>query len=82
MSALTGVEFFEGEETHAAYQARRDAGQAPNELIEERVFDQVLGSVRDLDILDLGCGDARYGRLLFDRGCRSYSGIVSTPQVG
>jgi SAM-dependent methyltransferase len=81
MTALTGVEFFEGEETHAAYQARREAGLAPNELIEEYVFDQVLGSVRDLDVLDLGCGDGRYGRSLIDRGCRSYLGIDASSRM-
>jgi len=30
---LGGVEFFEQEETHAAYQARRASGRAPNELV-------------------------------------------------
>jgi SAM-dependent methyltransferase len=81
MILLNGVEFFEAAQTHAAYQTRRDGGQAPNELIEEHVFDQVLGDVRDLDILDLGCGDGRYGRLLIDRGCRSYVGVDASSRM-
>jgi SAM-dependent methyltransferase len=81
MTVLNGVEFFEAAQTHAAYQTRRDGGQAPNELIEEHVFDQVLGDVRDLDILDLGCGDGRYGRALVDKGCRSYLGVDASSRM-
>jgi hypothetical protein len=50
---LTGVDFLAGEQTHTAYQARRDSGAAPNELIEERAFDSIVGPVEGLDILDL-----------------------------
>jgi len=81
MAVLSGVEFFEQAETHAAYQARRDGGRAPNELIEQHAFDQMLGDVGDLDILDLGCGDGRYGRLLMDRGGRSYFGIDASSRM-
>src|SRR5689334_3251355 len=81
MTVLSGVEFFEEAQTHAAYQARRDGGCAPNELIEQHAFDGMLGDVRDLDILDLGCGDGRYGQLLLDRGCRSYVGVDASTRM-
>lgn len=38
----------------------------------------VLGEVGDqsgLRVIDLGCGDARFGRLLLAGGCASYLGI-------
>jgi trans-aconitate methyltransferase len=41
----------------------------------------VLGDVRALDILDLGCGDGRYGRMLVDRGCASYLGIGASSRM-
>jgi SAM-dependent methyltransferase len=75
MTTWSGVEFFENQETHGAYQARRDSGAAPNELLEEGAFDDLLGNVHGLDVLDLGCGDARYGRRLIERGCASYVGV-------
>lgn len=81
MTVLSGIEFFEEAQTHAAYQARRNGGRAPNELIEQHAFDRMLGDVRDLDVLDLGCGDGRYGRLLIDRGCRSYFGIDASSRM-
>ena len=81
MTVLSGVEFFEQARTHAAYQARRDSGRAPNELIEQQAFDQMLGDVRGLEILDLGCGDGQYGRLLLERGCRSYLGIDASSRM-
>jgi hypothetical protein len=33
MTVLTGAEFFDQASTHAAYQVRREGGDAPNELI-------------------------------------------------
>ena len=75
MVPLSGVEFFDGEETHEAYQARRESGTAPNEVLEQDSFDDLLGHVQGLDVLDLGCGDARYGRQLLERGCASYTGV-------
>jgi SAM-dependent methyltransferase len=81
MTVLTGAEFFDQAPTHAAYQARREGGDAPNELMEQDAFDQVLGNVQGLNVLDLGCGDARYGRLLVDRGCRSYLGVDASGRM-
>lgn len=75
MVPLSGVEFFDAEKTHEAYQARRDSGTAPNEVLEQDSFDDLLGRVQGLDVLDLGCGDARYGRQLLERGCASYAGV-------
>lgn len=81
MTVLSGIEFFEQAQTQAAYQARRDSGRAPNELIEQHAFERMLGDPGNLDILDLGCGDGRYGRTLIDRGCRSYFGIDASSRM-
>jgi SAM-dependent methyltransferase len=81
MAALNGIEFFEREDTHAAYQARRATGKAPNEVMEEDAFDELLGEVAGTDILDLGCGDGSYGRKLLDRGCASYTGVDGSARM-
>ena len=38
--------------------------------LEQDAFARLVGEVRGQDILDLGCGDARGGRLLIERGAR------------
>jgi SAM-dependent methyltransferase len=43
--------------------------------MEEPALLDALGTVTDLRILDLGCGDAAIGRTLLDAGCRSYLGL-------
>lgn len=58
-----------------AYLARRNRKDSPNNAIEGPVMDELLGSVTGTDILDLGCGDGRYGRELLDRGLKHYTGV-------
>ncbi len=43
--------------------------------MEEPAFDREAGDLNGLSILDLGCGDGRFGLAAFERGCRSYTGI-------
>ena len=81
MNVLTGKQFFEGAATHRAYQRRRDTGATANDLIELPVLDEMVGSARDLDVFDLGCGDAQYGVSLLERGCRSYRGVDASSRM-
>lgn len=48
---------------------------SPYWLVEQTRFFEVLGSVQNLDILELVCGDGRISRMLMDRGARSVRGI-------
>jgi SAM-dependent methyltransferase len=81
VTVRTGMQFFEDASTHAAYQSRRESGQAPNETMERPAFEELLGDVRGLDLLDLGCGDGAYGRDLLIRGCRSYFGLDASRRM-
>jgi SAM-dependent methyltransferase len=47
----------------------------PNNTLEKPVFDELLGNLSNLRILDLGCGNAGFGREALEQGCRSYLGI-------
>lgn len=74
--AKHGPEFYDDEQVFATYMARREARpDNPNEALEKPVFDELLGSIADLRILDLGCGNAAFGVDALQRGCRSYLGI-------
>src|SRR5262249_1802962 len=46
----------------------------PNDTIEEPALTAVLGDVRGLRGLDLGCGDGRFGGRLLGGGCGGYVG--------
>ncbi len=78
---LSGPEFFAREQTHRAYQARRAGGAAPNELLEQPAFAELVSEVRAMDICDLGCGDGGYGRWLIERGCHSYRGVDASERM-
>ena len=57
------------------YMKRRYRENSPNESIEKPVFFQLIGHVQGKQILDLGCGDAKFGAELLEKGCYSYTGI-------
>lgn len=69
---------FHDEQLSDTYQARRHRRQSPNESIEKPIFLQLLGNVENKRILDLGCGDGKFGQELFDLGCQSYLGLESS----
>jgi SAM-dependent methyltransferase len=54
---------------------------SPNVVMEEPAFTNVLGGLEGLHILELGCGDASFGRTAADQGCRSYLENDSSPRM-
>lgn len=70
-----GPEFYDDEEVFATYAARRARIDGPNETVEKPIFDELMGSLTHLRILDLGCGDAAFGIEALQQGCESYLGI-------
>lgn len=71
-----GPEFYDDDTVFSTYMSRRDGRKdSPNDLLEKPVIDELTGSLAKLRILDLGCGDARYGREALQQGCQSYLGI-------
>ncbi len=76
-----GHEFFDDEEVLATYTSRRALPTSPNETIEYPIFRELIGEVRDLDVLDLGCGEAEFGQELLGRGIRSYVGLEASEKM-
>lgn len=74
-SAYDDRQFFEN------YMARRRREESPNERIERPVLLEMIGTVKDDKILDLGCGDARFGVELLQNGCYSYDGVEGSENM-
>src|SRR5918993_116580 len=70
-----GPEFYDDEEVFATYAARRARIDGPNEILEKPIFDELIGDLTGLRILDLGCGNAAFGLEALQEGCQSYLGI-------
>ncbi|AQQ52188.1 class I SAM-dependent DNA methyltransferase [Planococcus lenghuensis] len=70
-----GSSFYEKDEFFTAFLSRRSREESPNNTMEEPVILDLIGDVTGQRVLDLGCGDGRFGSTLFERGCRHYDGI-------
>jgi SAM-dependent methyltransferase len=70
-----GPVFYDDGQVFATYIASRKRTDNPNDTLEGPSLWEILGPVRGLRVLDLGCGDARFGRALLDAGCAVYLGI-------
>ena len=79
--ALLGPEFYDHEEVFHAYRAGRALPDNPNSTLEEPSVIEFLGDLRGRAVLDLGCGDARFGRYVLDSGARSYVGIDASTRM-
>ncbi|MCH4570241.1 class I SAM-dependent methyltransferase [Bacillus sp. ES1-5] len=73
--AFTESDVYNNEAFLEQYMKRRYRENSPNESLEKPAFFQLIGDVKGKQILDLGCGDAKFGEELLDNGCHSYTGI-------
>lgn len=72
---MTGSAYDEDGVAQRYSEHRHDPRSSPNRTMEEPAFLQAVGDVTDLAVLDLGCGDAGFGRTALEAGCRSYLGV-------
>ncbi len=71
-----GPEFYDDETVFATYMSGRETRiDSPNDTLEKPVFDELVGDLANLRILDLGCGNAAFGQEALQQGCQSYLGI-------
>ena len=76
-----GHEFFDDEEILETYTSRRALPTSPNETIEYPIFWELIGDTRGLGVLDLGCGEAKFGRELLDKEVKSYVGLEASDKM-
>jgi SAM-dependent methyltransferase len=71
-----GPEFYDDQVAFNTYMSGRETRvDGPNETLEKPIFDELIGNLTNLRILDLGCGNAAFGLEALGQGCRSYLGI-------
>jgi SAM-dependent methyltransferase len=79
--ALEGGAFYDDREVFSTYMQHRAWSANPNETIEGPAFHQLVGEVRGKRVLDLGCGDGRFGRELLDAGALTYLGVDASTKM-
>lgn len=73
--AKEGPDFYDQDEVFGWYRAKRGRTDNANNTLEKPVFDDLAGDLTGLRILDLGCGDGRFGKEALDKGARAYTGL-------
>src|SRR2546428_2031382 len=74
-SGAPGPAFYDDDAVFATYTAHRHRPGNPNDTLEGPAFLAMLGPIEGLRVVDLGCGDAGFGRALLDAGCAAYTGV-------
>jgi SAM-dependent methyltransferase len=67
--------FYDNLDVQTNYLAHRNRADNPNDTLECPIFLELAGNLSNLDIVDLGCGDAAFGQAALLAGARSYIGI-------
>jgi len=71
-----GPEFYDTDAVFDTYMSGRETRlDSPNETLEKPIFDELVGNLANLRILDLGCGNAAFGLEALQQECHSYLGI-------
>ena len=79
---FTGPNFYDNDEVFARYlDHRQNNPESPNDTLEKPVLLELVGEVAGLNVLDLGCGDAAFGRDVLERGAKSYLGVDGSSKM-
>ncbi len=70
-----GPAFYDDDAIFNTYMARRSRPDNPNDTLEKPVITELAGELTNRRILDLGCGDAVFGREALTQECHSYLGV-------
>lgn len=73
--AYEGPDFYDDNAVFDTYMARRQRTDNPNNTLEKPIILELAGELTNQRILDLGCGDASFGREAITLGCQSYLGV-------
>jgi SAM-dependent methyltransferase len=76
-----GPAFYDDKTIFTTYMQRRYRPDNPNDTLEKPVIEELMGDPAGLRVLDLGCGDAGFGRDLLGRGAGSYLGVDGSAQM-
>jgi SAM-dependent methyltransferase len=71
----SGPAFYDDDAVFATYMAARQRRDGPNNTLEQPVILELIGDLDGRQVLDLGCGDAGFGRMVLARGGSTYLGV-------
>ncbi len=78
---LKGPAFYDDDAVFKTYMDRRQRADGPTDTMEKPIILELAGELAHRRILDLGCGDASFGREALARGCQSYLGIEGSANM-
>jgi SAM-dependent methyltransferase len=78
---IAGCDLYDEPAFFARYQRLRAAGSGLNEELEQPALARMLPEVRDLDVVELGCGDGALARRLAGAGARSVLAVDSAARM-
>ncbi|WP_405982854.1 class I SAM-dependent methyltransferase [Streptomyces sp. NBC_00158] len=86
MSTTTGTygygpDFYDDEQVFPRYQEARAATDEGNATLEEPYVTDFAGDLRGRSVLDLGCGDGRFGASALAAGARRYHGVDGSARM-
>ena len=76
-----GASVYDQNDFFSTYMKRRGRKDSPNNAIEGPIMFELIGDIQDKKILDLGCGDASFGKELLQLGAKNYTGVEGSKQM-
>jgi predicted TPR repeat methyltransferase len=76
-----GPDFYDDPDVFDRYQAARALVDEGNSTLEEPYVLRFLGDVRGCGVLDLGCGDGRFGVDVLRAGAARYHGVDGSARM-
>jgi SAM-dependent methyltransferase len=76
-----GASVYDQSDFFSNYMKRRNRQDSPNNAIEGPLIYELIGSIQNRSILDLGCGDASFGKDLLHLGAKYYTGVEGSVQM-
>ncbi|MBM7578200.1 class I SAM-dependent methyltransferase [Jeotgalibacillus terrae] len=76
-----GAKVYDQEDFFSSYMKRRARKDSPNNAIENPIIYELIGDFQNKSILDLGCGDASFGKEILNQGANFYTGVEGSAQM-
>ncbi|TCS96879.1 class I SAM-dependent DNA methyltransferase [Hazenella coriacea] len=76
-----GSRYYDHDEFFHNYNVKRSTKENANDTIEKPIFYNLVDDVSNLNVLDLGCGDGRFGLELLEKGCHRYVGVEGSTNM-
>ena len=80
MSA-SGPAFYDDDAIFSTYMAARQRRDSPNNTLEQPVTLELAGDLAERRVLDLGCGDAAFGRMVLAHAGSTYLGVEGSQNM-